>query len=580
MTAAAREGYHAIMTKSFGPQIRGGESSFRLRLATAPGLHRRRHARRRRRAQLGRLPAVRRRASGRRPHHGRLRRGERRRAERAAACRRDARRRRSRCRSARSRARRQARRRPRTPSSSACWPAGSAWRATRLLAGLRKRSRRRGRGARRQRARVRRGRGVRGGASASRRRRLESPAAPAARRTAADRRQRDVRGGRDLRRLRVLRRLSDHAVDRDHAVPRPRDLEVRRRPCCRRRTRSPASAPWSARRSPAKKAMTATSGPGMSLKTEMLGLATIAELPLVCVNVQRGGPSTGMPTKSEQSDLFQAVFSAHGDVVRPVLAPIERGRHVRDDGRGVQHRRAVPDAGHPALRPGDRAAQGDRRSDRHRALHDRRPAEAERPRARALRALPDHRVGREPDQPSGHGGRQLPRVGHRAQRARRADGERRDARADEREAHPQAGAAQGRAATCSRSTATATRRSGSSAGAASPAWRSRRRSAWRAPKGIRSSCWCRGCSIRCRRRSTRTSSPRCGRAWSSSSRTRGSSTGSSACSWTCRAGPGQERRIARSGSNPIAPAEVLDRVRRMVTTLQRGRAPEPEPMAG
>jgi 2-oxoglutarate ferredoxin oxidoreductase subunit alpha len=69
------------------------------------------------------------------------------------------------------------------------------------------------------------------------------------------------------------------------------------------------------------KAMTATSGPGMSLKTEMLGLASIAELPLVCVNVQRGGPSTGIPTKSEQADLFQAVFSAHGDVVRPVLAP-------------------------------------------------------------------------------------------------------------------------------------------------------------------------------------------------------------------------------------------------------------------
>jgi 2-oxoglutarate ferredoxin oxidoreductase subunit alpha len=70
-----------------------------------------------------------------------------------------------------------------------------------------------------------------------------------------------------------------------------------------------------------KKAMTATSGPGMSLKTEMMGLASIAELPLVIVNVQRGGPSTGMPTKPEQSDLFQAVFSAHGDVVRPVLAP-------------------------------------------------------------------------------------------------------------------------------------------------------------------------------------------------------------------------------------------------------------------
>ena len=75
-----------------------------------------------------------------------------------------------------------------------------------------------------------------------------------------------------------------------------------------------------------KKAMTATSGPGMSLKTEMLGLASIAELPLVCVNVQRGGPATGLPTKSEQADLFQAIFSAHGDAVRPVLAPTD----VRD----------------------------------------------------------------------------------------------------------------------------------------------------------------------------------------------------------------------------------------------------------
>jgi len=72
-----------------------------------------------------------------------------------------------------------------------------------------------------------------------------------------------------------------------------------------------------------KKALTATSGPGMSLKTEILGLATIAELPLVVVNVQRGGPSTGIPTKSEQSDVFQAAFSAHGDAMRPVLAPID-----------------------------------------------------------------------------------------------------------------------------------------------------------------------------------------------------------------------------------------------------------------
>ena len=69
------------------------------------------------------------------------------------------------------------------------------------------------------------------------------------------------------------------------------------------------------------KSMTATSGPGMSLKTEIIGLATIAELPLVIVNVQRGGPATGLPTKPEQGDLFQACFATHGDSIRPVLAP-------------------------------------------------------------------------------------------------------------------------------------------------------------------------------------------------------------------------------------------------------------------
>jgi 2-oxoglutarate ferredoxin oxidoreductase subunit alpha len=72
-----------------------------------------------------------------------------------------------------------------------------------------------------------------------------------------------------------------------------------------------------------RKSMTATSGPGMDLKTEILGLATIAELPLVLLNVQRGGPSTGLPTKPEQGDLYQAAFSGHGDVLRPVLAPTD-----------------------------------------------------------------------------------------------------------------------------------------------------------------------------------------------------------------------------------------------------------------
>ncbi len=72
-----------------------------------------------------------------------------------------------------------------------------------------------------------------------------------------------------------------------------------------------------------RKSMTATSGPGMDLKTEIMGLATISELPLVILNVQRGGPSTGLPTKPEQADLFQAAFSGHGDVLRPVLAPTD-----------------------------------------------------------------------------------------------------------------------------------------------------------------------------------------------------------------------------------------------------------------
>ena len=68
------------------------------------------------------------------------------------------------------------------------------------------------------------------------------------------------------------------------------------------------------------KAMTATSGPGLSLMSEMLGLSSIAEIPSVIFNVQRGGPSTGIPTKSEQSDLMHALYGGHGDTPRVVLA--------------------------------------------------------------------------------------------------------------------------------------------------------------------------------------------------------------------------------------------------------------------
>jgi len=67
-------------------------------------------------------------------------------------------------------------------------------------------------------------------------------------------------------------------------------------------------------------AVTITSGPGFSLKQEGLGLAVMAEIPLVVVNVQRGGPSTGQPTKVEQGDLLSAVYGSHGDAPKVVLA--------------------------------------------------------------------------------------------------------------------------------------------------------------------------------------------------------------------------------------------------------------------
>lgn len=67
-------------------------------------------------------------------------------------------------------------------------------------------------------------------------------------------------------------------------------------------------------------AITTTSGPGLALKTEAIGLATILEIPLVIVNVQRGGPSTGLPTKTEQSDLLMAMYGRHGEAPLPVIA--------------------------------------------------------------------------------------------------------------------------------------------------------------------------------------------------------------------------------------------------------------------
>ncbi len=92
------------------------------------------------------------------------------------------------------------------------------------------------------------------------------------------------------------------------------------------------------------KAMTATSGPGLALMTEALGLASMAEIPVVIFDVQRGGPSTGIPTKSEQSDLWQALFGSHGDAPRVVLAPcdVEDCFHAMVDAFNIAEEYQIP----------------------------------------------------------------------------------------------------------------------------------------------------------------------------------------------------------------------------------------------
>ncbi len=67
-------------------------------------------------------------------------------------------------------------------------------------------------------------------------------------------------------------------------------------------------------------AVTTSSGPGIALKQEGMGLAVMTELPLIVINVQRGGPSTGLPTKTEQADLLQALFGRNGECPVPVVA--------------------------------------------------------------------------------------------------------------------------------------------------------------------------------------------------------------------------------------------------------------------
>lgn len=92
------------------------------------------------------------------------------------------------------------------------------------------------------------------------------------------------------------------------------------------------------------KAMTATSGPGLSLMSELVGLAGMAEIPAVIVDAQRAGPSTGLPTKTEQSDLNHALYGGHGEAPRVVMAPtsVEDCFHVMVDAFNAAETYQVP----------------------------------------------------------------------------------------------------------------------------------------------------------------------------------------------------------------------------------------------
>ena len=96
--------------------------------------------------------------------------------------------------------------------------------------------------------------------------------------------------------------------------------------------------------------VTTTSGPGMALKSETVSLAVSLELPLLIVDIQRGGPSTGLPTKTEAADLNMAVFGRPSEAPLPVIAASSPVALLLRSDRGDSHRRQVPHAGDPAVR--------------------------------------------------------------------------------------------------------------------------------------------------------------------------------------------------------------------------------------
>ena len=112
-------------------------------------------------------------------------------------------------------------------------------------------------------------------------------------------------------------------------------------------------------------AMTVTSGPGLSLMVETIGLGIAAEIPAVIVNVMRGGPSTGIPSKTEQSDVNIAVYGGHGDAPRIVLAPTSVRDCMFTGEWTVYLAEFAADAGHRSFRSGPRPGlHGHRPQDR------------------------------------------------------------------------------------------------------------------------------------------------------------------------------------------------------------------------
>ena len=95
-------------------------------------------------------------------------------------------------------------------------------------------------------------------------------------------------------------------------------------------------------------------GPGISLMNELLGLAYYAEIPAVIIDVQRVGPSTGMPTRTQQGDLLSCAYASHGDTKHILLFPVQSGRVLRIRGEVVRSGGALPDAGVHAVGSGHR----------------------------------------------------------------------------------------------------------------------------------------------------------------------------------------------------------------------------------